>query len=185
MPLEEGRLPAGVELYDLLPHVDERGVLIELWRETWQRGRAPVQWNAVRSRPGALRGVHVHIRHVDYLTLPIGLASIGLRDLRRESPTAGAVAVVKLDANTPEALTIPPGVAHGFFFHETSMNCYAVSELFNPADELGCRFDDTELGIPWPTRDVVLSARDHDLPPLRTLLQELEPHQDRLFRASP
>ena len=29
------------------------------------------------------RGVHVHIRHVDYLTLPIGLASIGLRDLRQ------------------------------------------------------------------------------------------------------
>ena len=65
------------------------------------------------------------------------------------------------------------------------MNCYTVSELFNPADELGCRFDDTELGIPWPTRDVVLSARDHDLPPMRTLLHELEPHQDRLFRASP
>jgi dTDP-4-dehydrorhamnose 3,5-epimerase len=181
MSLEAGELPAGVGLWPLLPHFDDRGVLIELWREEWRHDPAPTQWNAVRSDARVLRGVHVHVEHHDYLTLPMGRATIGLRDIRRESPTTGATAVIRLDGDVPEALTIPPGVAHGFYFHEPSLNCYAVSKTFDPSDELGCRFDDPDLAIPWPEHDVVLSPRDQHLPSLAVLVEQLEPHQERLF----
>ena len=57
-------LPAGVALRPLRMHRDERGVLTEIFRESWA-GLAAVQWNAVRSAAGVLRGVHVHVRHAD------------------------------------------------------------------------------------------------------------------------
>ena len=109
-----------------------------------------MQWNAVWSEAGVLRGVHVHVRHDDYLTVPVGRASVGLRDLRRGSPTEGLTALVELGREQPGALVIPHGVAHGFYFHEPSLHVYAVSEYWDPADELACNWADPELGIEWP-----------------------------------
>ena len=166
-------LPAGVELRELTPHRDHRGTFVELHRAAWG-GPELLQWNAVRSAAGVLRGVHVHAVHDDYLTVPFGRVSVGLRDLRRGSPTEGAVALVELGEASPCALTIPHGVAHGFLFHEPSMHVYAVSEYFVERDELGCRFDDPDLGIPWPTTEVTLSPRDEAAGSLAALRSELD-----------
>ncbi len=124
-----------------------------------------------------LRGVHVHIRHDDYLTVPFGRASVGIRDLRRDSPTEGLATVVELGAELPAALVIPHGVAHGFYFHEPSLHVYAVSEYWDPEDELGCHWADPELAIPWPTGSARVSKRDKQSPPLSDLLARLEPWQ--------
>jgi dTDP-4-dehydrorhamnose 3,5-epimerase len=163
-------LPHGVHLRQLTPHPDSRGVFTELYRESWDVGVAPVQWNAVSSAAGVLRGVHVHWRHADYLTIVAGRASVGLHDLREDSPTAGIGCTVELGRGAPAALVIPTGVAHGFYFHEPSVHVYAVSHEFDPADEHGCRWDDPALGIDWgfdgaPT----LSDRDSRLGPLSEL----------------
>lgn len=162
-------LPEGVALLPLEPHVDERGVFTELFRTSWDVGVAPVQWNAVRSEANVLRGVHAHLRHADYLTLVVGRATIGLHDLRPGSLTEGLGAAVELDAREPGALVIPVGVAHGFYFHEPSVHVYAVSHEFDPADELGCRWDDPGLGIEWPCREPLLSPRDRELGSLSEL----------------
>jgi len=76
---------------------------------------------------------------------------------------------VELAAETPAALTIPTGVAHGFFFHEPSLHVYAVSHEWDPADELGCRWDDPGLAIPWPCTNPALSERDRELGSLSEL----------------
>jgi len=170
-------LPVGTSLVPLEAHDDERGVFVELYRLEWETGVVPVQWNAVRSRAGVLRGVHVHIRHDDYLTVPFGRASVGLRDLRRGSPTEGVAAVVDLDGERPAALVIPHGVAHGFYFHEPSLHVYAVSEYWDSEDELGCHWADPELEIPWPCGSAQVSERDAQSPPLRELLERLAPSQ--------
>jgi dTDP-4-dehydrorhamnose 3,5-epimerase len=156
-------LPAGVELHRLNPHADARGVFTELFRESWGLDIAPVQWNVVRSNVNVLRGVHAHWRHADYLAVVAGCAEIGLHDLRGGSPTEGLGAVFRLDANEPQGLTIPPGVAHGFFFAEPSLHVYAVSHEWDPADELGCRWDDPALGIAWSCENPLLSPRDDAL----------------------
>jgi dTDP-4-dehydrorhamnose 3,5-epimerase len=161
----------------LEPHRDERGVFTELYRVEWATGVEPVQWNSVRSEAGVLRGVHVHIRHDDYLTVPFGRASVGIRDLRRDSPTEGLATVVELGAERPAALVIPHGVAHGFYFHEPSLHVYAVSEYWDPEDELGCHWADSELAIPWPVDSASVSERDEQSPPLSDLLARLEPWQ--------
>ena len=166
-------LPAGVTLRPLEPHPDERGSFVELHRSSWSDGPPMRQWNAVRSRAGVLRGVHVHARHDDLVTVPVGHAHIGLHDQRPGSPTEGLAALVELGEDAPGALFVPHGVAHGFLFPVASLHVYAVSHEFDPADELGCRFDDPELGIPWPRTDVALSPRDRAAGTLAALRAEL------------
>ena len=171
------RLPAGVKLLELTPHPDERGSFLEIFREEWPGAGHPVQWNAVRSAAGVLRGVHVHRIHDDYLTIAFGRASIGLRDLRMGSKTEGLTAVVPLSSQNPKAIVIPHGVAHGFLFHEPSLHIYAVSHYWNPADELGCKWDDPDLGIEWPERPLLVSERDASAQSFLSLVSELEPYQ--------
>ena len=168
-----GALPHDVLLTPLGPHRDDRGTFTELFREAWPTGVRPVQWNAVDSEAGVLRGVHVHPRHDDYLTVIRGAVEVGLRDLRAGSPSAGAAACVALTAERPAAISIPHGVAHGFYFPRASTHVYAVSHYWDPADELGCRWDDPALGIPWPQGEARISERDAALPPLAELLTEL------------
>lgn len=153
-------LPCGVELRELVPHGDERGTFTEMFREEWGLKVVPIQWNAVRSEAGALRGVHVHLRHADYLVVVAGRATVGLHDMRPGSPTEGAVAWLPMAGEQPSGICIPPGVAHGFQFHESSLHIYAVTHYFDAADELGCRFDDPDLAIPWPETPRLLSERD-------------------------
>jgi len=143
-----------------MPHADSRGVFTELFRDSWELGVEPAQWNVVASNANVLRGVHAHWRHTDYLTVVAGRATVGLHDLREGSPTDGLGVAVELGAERPAALVIPNGVAHGFYFGEPSIHVYAVSHEWDPSDELGCRWDDPALGIDWPCDDPQLSDRD-------------------------
>jgi dTDP-4-dehydrorhamnose 3,5-epimerase len=162
-------LPAGVRLHELVPHRDERGVFTELFRDSWHLEVEPVQWNLVRSEANVLRGVHVHHRHEDYLSLAAGRATIGLHDLRASSATAGLGTTLELSEDSPAALVIPPGVAHGFYFPEPALHVYGVSHDWDMSDELGCRWDDPELGIAWPCSSPLISPRDAALGPVREL----------------
>jgi dTDP-4-dehydrorhamnose 3,5-epimerase len=166
-------LPVGVALRNLHGHLDFRGRFTEVFRREWNTGVDPVQWNVVSSATRVLRGVHVHRQHSDYFILLSGCASIGLRDLRRSSRSAGLAAVVELRSDVLQALTIPPGVAHGFYFHEPSIHLYSVSRYFDPTDELGCHWSDPALEIPWQPTDPVVSERDASAPPLSALLDQL------------
>jgi dTDP-4-dehydrorhamnose 3,5-epimerase len=170
-------LPSGVKYRKLAMHRDDRGVFTEVFRASWDTGIAPMQWNVVSSQPGVLRGVHVHIRHTDYLTVLKGRATIGLRDLRKGSPTEGMTAVVDLRGDDLGAITTPPGVAHGFYFHEPSVHMYCVSHYWDLADELGCLWSDPALEIPWPMKDAHVSPRDATAQSLAALMQEIAIHQ--------
>jgi len=170
-------LPSGVKLQPLRTHNDHRGAFTEIFRENWNAGVAPVQWNVVTSEPGVLRGVHVHHTHDDYLLISHGRAQIGLQDLRRGSPTEGLAAVVEMRGDAMEALTIPRGVAHGFYFIEPSMHIYAVSHYWNEEDELGCAWNDPALDIPWTPEIPILSERDRNAGSLAEMMRRLEPYQ--------
>jgi dTDP-4-dehydrorhamnose 3,5-epimerase len=162
-------LPEGVLRQPLTPQEDDRGIFTELFRDSWSLEVKPVQWNAVSSVANVLRGVHAHWRHADYLTVRVGRATVGLHDLRQGSATEGLGATVELRADRPAALVVPPGVAHGFYFHEASLHIYAVDHEWDPTDELGCRWDEPELGVDWPCVEPLLSPRDAALGSLSEL----------------
>jgi dTDP-4-dehydrorhamnose 3,5-epimerase len=175
----------GVRFVSLTTHRDERGAFCELFREEWGAGVSPLQWNVVDSEPGVLRGVHVHVRHADYLTVVAGRATIGLRDLRAGSPTEGETALVELDGAARSAIAIPVGVAHGFLFHEPSTHVYAVSHYWDPADELACHWADPGLELAWPFEPRLVSERDASAGSLADLLAELEPYQPLMAAVAP
>jgi dTDP-4-dehydrorhamnose 3,5-epimerase len=159
---------SGVELLELPVEEDPRGTLVELCRNAWVEPDQPVQWNAITNRAGALRGVHWHNRHVDIIASVHGSVLVAAVDLRLGSPTERRAEVVELDAAAPTAIVIPAGVGHGFFSARESVVMYGVSAYWDPDDELGVRWDDPELGIPWPpgTNAALCSSRDASFPPL-------------------
>jgi len=171
------KLPAGVRLRPLAMNRDPRGVFTEVFRAEWDTGIRPVQWNVVESRRNVLRGVHVHIRHADYLVLLRGSAWIGLRDLRTDSRTEGLATKVAMSGAEMQSIMIPPGVAHGFYFLEDSVHLYSVSSYWSIDDELGCDWADPALKIPWEISAPELSERDASASPLSELVRELEPWQ--------
>jgi dTDP-4-dehydrorhamnose 3,5-epimerase len=171
-------LPYGVKRLPLSVHPDDRGWLTELFREEWDGVAVGFrQWNATFSHAGALRGVHVHLTHYDYQVVLRGEMRLGLKDLRAGSPTFGRSTLVTLSEQALTGYLLPPGVAHGFYFPVDTLMVYAVSEYWSPRDELGCRWDDPELGIPWPVRDPILSRRDAEAPSLRSLMATLRQRQ--------
>jgi dTDP-4-dehydrorhamnose 3,5-epimerase len=171
---QSGELPQGVKIHTLTAHADSRGSLTEIYREVWDLGCRPVQLNAMSSVADTMRGVHVHVTHADHLTLIGGRMLLGLHDLRGWSPTAGRSRSIELDARKPCAVVIPVGVAHGFYFPEASVLVYGVSHYWNPADELGCRWDDPKLGLRWPTTAPLLSERDQSAPDYGTMRRQFE-----------
>jgi dTDP-4-dehydrorhamnose 3,5-epimerase len=153
-------LPEGVVVHPLTLHPDPRGALVEIFRESWALGCRPLQWNAMRSAAGVLRGVHVHVRHVDHLVLAAGRMLLGVHDLRPWSPTSGASELIELDARAPCAVIVPVGVAHGLYSPEPSLLVYGASHYWDPGDELGCRWNAPELRLAWPVQSPILSERD-------------------------
>jgi dTDP-4-dehydrorhamnose 3,5-epimerase len=175
--MDERALPFGVSVTALTGIADHRGVLTELFRESWGLVPAPTQWTFTTSRAGVLRGAHVHMQRNDLVVTIQGRMDIGLRDIRHGSPTEGLATVVEQAGADPAVVTIPPGVIHGFHFHEPSATIVGFSVDFDPADDLETSWADPELGIPWQATSPILSNRDRDAPPLRDLLARLEPHQ--------
>lgn len=163
-------------------HADERGALTEVFREHWPDVITPVQWNLVSSRAEVLRGIHVHVTHWDYLMCLEGSLFLGLKDIRPGSPTEGRIETHVLRA-AEAAVTIPPGVAHGFYFSEPSKHLYGVTEYWNMADELGCAWDDQDIGIEWPGPVNYLSPRDTQAGSFKAMTAEFlsarEAHQRR------
>lgn len=170
---------ADVRLWPLTMRADPRGVFTEVFRANWGSEVQPVQWNVVSSQAHVLRGVHVHLRHWDYLLPLSGYLQLGLCDLRPTSPTFRSATLLDLRDEELTAVEIPPGVAHGFYFLCPSLHLYAVSHYWDPADELGCRWDDPGLGIPWPAAKPVLSTRDEEAGSLDALLAVLYPQPAR------
>ena len=73
-----------------------------------------------------------------------------------------------LSAENFRQLWVPPGFLHGFcVVSETAEIEYKCTDLYDPADEIGARWD--SAGISWPVGEPLLSARDAALPPLDQL----------------
>lgn len=183
--VDESVVLPGVHVRRLEPHADERGVFTELFRAEWESTCAPVQWNVAQSHAGVLRGVHVHAKHHDYLVVLSGVLVLGLHDIRSDSLARGRSCTLTLDAATPQALSIPAGVCHGFYFPVPSVHVYGVTAYWDPRDELGCRFDAPELGLAWPNATPRLSARDQHAGSYRQMCHSFAAERRRLGAEAP
>lgn len=164
----------GVILSELAPHNDHRGQLTEVFRQSWLPDTRFIQWNLVRSKGNTLRGVHLHVKHADYLTVVANRMIIGLKDMRRDSDSFERECCVELNADAPQGIVIPVGVAHGFWFPEPASYLYAVSEYFNHDDELAAKWNDPAFGMFDRSLEPLLSGRDQTAGSYAALLAEYE-----------
>lgn len=155
----------GVVLVHLQEHADDRGRLLETYRQEWFPGAPPmVQGTRSDSRPGVIRALHFHCHQADYWYVPRGRIFVALHDLRRSSLTRGASQTIQIGEGAEIGLYIPPGVAHGFQALTDVTLTYLVDRYHDPDDERGLAWDDPDAAIPWPLADPVLSERDRNNP---------------------
>lgn len=169
----EGAAPADVAIRRLKPHPDDRGIFTELFRNEWGLGPEPAQWNIVRSEANVLRGVHVHRKHLDYITMIAGEMLLILHDLREESGTHRRTVQLRLRADDPHLVVVPVGVAHGFYFAEPATHLYSVTTAFDGSDEFGCHWTAPELEVDWPCSQPILSRRDREAGSYAAMLSDL------------
>ncbi|HET6520682.1 MAG TPA: dTDP-4-dehydrorhamnose 3,5-epimerase, partial [Geminicoccaceae bacterium] len=132
--------------------------------------------HAYSKEAGTLRGLHFQAPpHAQTkLVWPLRGAVVDVAvDLRHGSPTFGRHVMVELSADEGTQMLIPRGFAHGVLtlVPDTEM-AYKVDAYFAPEHDLGVRWDDPDLAIPWP------------LPPERIVLSDKDRRQP-LFKDSP
>jgi dTDP-4-dehydrorhamnose 3,5-epimerase len=83
-------------------------------------------------------------------------------DIRRGSLTYGQWEGYELTAKTGDQLYIPVGFAHGFVTLEPDSEIvYKCSDYYAPETEGAVLWNDSDIGINWPTEtDPILSDKD-------------------------
>jgi dTDP-4-dehydrorhamnose 3,5-epimerase len=166
----------GVDFRRLEMHHDSRGCFTEVFQEGWNAVIRPVQWSVVSSGANVLRGMHLHLRHDEYVTPIAGQMLVGLHDARPGSPTQGCWSLYELHADDRACLTFPRGVLHGWYFPVAGTHLQAVSESYDTYaadDNWGCLWSDPALNIRWPFKHAIVDAKAARFPLLKDLLQQV------------
>jgi dTDP-4-dehydrorhamnose 3,5-epimerase len=125
--------------------------------------RVFVQDNLSYSIKGTLRGLHFQIAQpqaklVQVLTGEVFDVAV---DIRPQSPTFGKWFGTYLSEKNKRQMFIPEGFAHGFCVLSDSAHFfYKCSNYYDRGDERGILWSDPTIGIDWPIKDPVLSAKD-------------------------
>ena len=126
-------------------------------------------------RSGTIRGIHFqsHPAAQGKLVRCIAgkLFDVAV-DLRRGSPTYGQWQSVILSPDECNQFWVPAGFGHGFCSLEPdSVISYRVTAYYSAENDKGVAWDDSDIGIDWPSAadPVTLSAKDRELPRLADL----------------
>ena len=175
------RLPTeieGVVLIEPTVHGDERGFLVETFRDSEMHNLGIavdfVQDNQSRSDARVLRGIHMQRGQAKLVRCPRGRIFDVAVDLRPDSPTYKRWEGYELDDVDHRQLFIPEGFGHGFCaLSEVADVLYRLSSYYDPELERGIAWDDPEIKVHWPISDPILSERDRRAPTLTELSTSL------------
>jgi len=161
---------------------DERGFFLETYHRAKYSAQGLtdvfVQDNHSRSVKGTLRGLHYQLKHPQAKLCYVaeGEALDVAVDIRVGSPHFGKWTSVLLSAGKHNQIFIPRGFAHGFLaLTQTVQFFYKCSDLHDPKDEYGIRWDDPQLGINWNVLDPIVSEKDAKCPTLSAAPRESLP----------
>lgn len=128
-----------------------------------------VQDNLSHSKKNVLRGLHYQFPNWQGKLVYVVQGEIFdvAVDIRRDSPTFGQWHGITLSAENHQQFYIPPGFAHGFcVLSETAHVIYKCTDFYRPEQEHTLAWNDPALGIAWPVREPLLSAKDAQGRPL-------------------
>lgn len=159
--------------FELQPRVfeDARGKFIKIFHEQAFSAQG-LETNFAEeyysvSYKNVIRGMHFQLPPMDHVKMVYcveGEVMDAVVDLRVGSPTYGQYALFELSAAKTNSIYIPKGMAHAFCVRsEQAIMVYKVSTVYSPAHDAGVLWK--SVGIPWPTHELILSARDQSFPP--------------------
>ena len=146
---------------------DERGFFLEAFRaDQLERLGLPgpfVQENHSGSRRGVVRGLHLQWDPPmgKLMRVTRGSAFCVAVDVRPGSPTVGRWFGIELSADNRLQVWAPAGFARGFCaLDEWTEVQYRCTATYNAAGESVILWSDPAIGIDWPVRRPILSAKD-------------------------
>ncbi len=123
-----------------------------------------VQDNHSRSTKSTLRGLHYQVQQPQGKLVRVvrGAVFDVAVDIRKASPTFGKWVGTELSEDNHRQFWIPPGFAHGFMvLSESADFLYKTTDYYAPQHERCIAWNDTDIGIEWPTAlRPLLSAKD-------------------------
>ena len=166
----------GVLIIEPTIHTDPRGRFFE----SFQRERYKdlgiteefVQDNQSVSQKNTIRGLHYRVEPEQSKLVRVikGEVFDVVVDIRKSSPTFGQWRGYTLSDSNYLQIYIPAGFAHGFcVLSETAEFLYKVSEYYSVEKERGIIWNDSEIGVEWPTSSPILSKKDKMNPGLKDL----------------
>ncbi len=157
-------------------HSDKRGLFFEVFRQSDLASYGIptnfLQTNRSISYRNVIRGLHFQNPGSQGKLIQILSGKIFevIVDLRKSSPTFLSWETIILESSNYESVYVPEGCAHGFaVLSETSDILYSCTDYYKVENEKGIRFDDPDLGIPWPVKQPILSEKDASLPFIKEL----------------
>lgn len=157
----------GVKIIEPKVFEDSRGFFLETWnKERYESagiGVSFVQDNLSFSRRGTLRGLHFQNINTQAKLVSVlqGEVFDVAVDIRPGSPTFGKWEGVTLTGENKRQFYVPAGFAHGFcVVSETALFAYKCSDIYNPQAEHTVLWNDPDIGIKWPVKDLLLSDKD-------------------------
>lgn len=173
MNVTETSIP-GVLLLEPAVFTDSRGFFMETYNA--QRFREAgidavfVQDNHSQSAINVLRGLHYQEPNPQgkLVRCTRGVLYDVAVDIRVGSPTFKQWFGVELSEENRRMLWVPPGFAHGFCaLVDGSDLVYKCTAPYDPANDRCIVWNDPDIGIDWPLRDPLLSAKDAAAPRLK------------------
>jgi dTDP-4-dehydrorhamnose 3,5-epimerase len=146
---------------------DARGYFMETYREDQFRElglpESFGQDNHSYSKRGVVRGLHFQWDPPmgKLMRVTRGAAFLVAVDLRLGSPTLGKWVGVEATAENRKQVWAPASFARGFCALTDDVEVqYKCTGTYNGKAESAIRWDDPDIGITWPVRDVIISEKD-------------------------
>ena len=173
----------------LVPDVfqDSRGFFMETFREDQFKALGLpthfAQDNHSRSVRGVVRGLHFQWDPPmgKLMRVTVGSAFLVAVDIRKGSPTLGKWVGIEASVENRRQVWAPAGFARGFcVLSDAAEIQYKCTGIYNNKAESGILWNDPEIGIQWPLKDVLLSDKDKNA---QTLAQWLSRPESANFRS--
>jgi dTDP-4-dehydrorhamnose 3,5-epimerase len=172
----------GVLLVEPAAFPDDRGFFIEQYHlAKYQEVGIEtvfVQDNLSLSKHGVVRGLHHQFPLVQAKLVSVARGEIFdvAVDIRVGSPTFGKWHAEILSAENHRQLFIPGGFAHGFcVLSEDALVTYKCGAVYDPKSDGSIAYDDPEIGVEWPLKELILSDKDRSARPLSQIPREKLP----------
>ena len=144
---------------------DKRGNLRETFNKRILKKKFVFEY-CTTSKKNVLRGFHFQtkFKQSKYVNVIKGKILDVVIDLRKRSKTFGKSFKIILSQDNALGLFIPAGFAHAYYsFQKENIIYYKLDNYYSPKFESGIVYNDTDIKINWPRKNMLISKKDKNL----------------------